>query len=203
MRRLMFLLLLGCLAPFAHAQTDNTLLQNVLAELGRHAAVRADFTQTRSNPALAKPQVSRGRLLFVLGHGMLWQTVSPYQETIALTGSRSARIDPDGNAHPMRGERGVSQVSQMLQGMLGGKVDEALRQFNVEASGTPAQWTLRFVPRQERVARVLGSIELQGNDYLQGITIAMQDGARTEIRFAHTRDAGPLVALEKRALGLP
>ena len=203
MRRLMTLLLLCLIAPFAHAQTDNTLLQSVLAELGRHAAVRADFTQTRSNPALAKPQVSEGRLLFVLGHGMLWQTVSPYQETIALTGSRSARIDVNGHAQAMRGDRGVSQVSQMLQGMLGGKVDEALRQFSVAASGTPAQWTLRFVPKQERVARVLGSIELQGDDYLQGITIAMQDGARTEIRFAHARDAGPLAALEKRALGLP
>lgn len=203
MRRLMLLLLLCCLAPFAHAQADNALLQNVLAELGRHTAVRADFTQTRSNPALDKPQVSEGRLLFVLGHGMLWQTVSPYQETLALTGTRTARIDADGNAHPMRGDRGVSQVSQMLQGMLGGKMDEALRQFDVEASGTPAQWTLRFVPKQERVARVLGSISLEGNDYLQGITIAMQDGARTEIRFAHTRDADTPAALEKRALGLP
>ena len=203
MRRLMVLLLLCCLAPFARAQADDTLLQNVLAELGRHAAVRADFTQTRSNPALDKPQVSQGRLLFVLGHGMLWQTVSPYQETLALTGNRTARIDADGNTHPMRGERGVSQVSQMLQGMLGGKLDEALRQFTVYASGTPARWTLRFVPKQERVARVLGSISLEGDDYLQGITIAMQDGARTEIRFAHTRDAGAPTALEKRALGLP
>lgn len=203
MRRLMTLLLLCLLAPFARAQADDALLQNVLAELGRHAAVRADFTQTRSNPALDKPQVSQGRLLFVLGHGMLWQTVSPYQETLALTGNRTARIDADGNAHPMRGERGVSQVSQMLQGMLGGKVDEALRQFSVAASGTPARWTLRFVPKQERVARVLGSISLEGDNYLQGINIAMQDGTRTEIRFAHTRDAGALAALEKRALGLP
>jgi len=203
MRRLMTLLLLCCLAPFAHTQTNDALLQHVLAELGRHAAVRADFTQTRSNPALDKPQVSQGRLLFVLGRGMLWQTVSPYRETLALTGGRTARIDADGYAHPMRSERGISQVSQMLQGMLGGKVDEALRQFSVTASGTPARWTLRFVPKQDRVARVLGNISLEGDDYLQGITIAMQDGARTEIRFVHTREAGPLAALEKRALGLP
>jgi outer membrane lipoprotein-sorting protein len=203
MRRLMLLLLLCCLAPFADAQTGDALLQNVLAELGRHAAVRADFTQTRSNPALAKPQASSGRLLFVLGHGMLWQTESPYQETLALSGSRTARIDADGTAHPMRSDRGVSQVSQMLQGMLGGRMDEALRQFSVEASGTPAHWTLRFVPKQARMARVLGGIELQGDDYLQGITIAMQDGTRTEIRFAHTRDAGTLAAPERRALGLP
>jgi outer membrane lipoprotein-sorting protein len=203
MPRLMLWLLLCCLAPFARAQADDALLQNVLAELGKHAAVRADFTQTRSNPALDKPQVSEGRLLFVLGHGMLWQTTAPYQETLALTGNRSARINADGHATAMRGDRGVSQVSQMLQGLLGGKLDEAQRQFNVEASGTPAQWTLRFTPKQQRMARVLGNITLHGDDYLQGITIAMQDGSDTAIRFDHTRDAGPLAALEKRALGLP
>jgi hypothetical protein len=203
MRRLMILLLLCLAAPLARAQADSALLHDVLARLGRHAAVRADFTQTRRNPALDKPQVSEGRLLFVLGHGMLWQVVSPYPETLALTGSRSARVDADGQPHPVRGERGVSQVAQMLQGMLGGHIDEALRQFDVAASGTAAHWTLRFVPKQARVARVLGSIELQGDDYLQGIAIRMQDGGATDIRFAHTRDAGPLSALEKRALGLP
>lgn len=203
MRRLIALLLCCLVAPLATAQGNDALLHTVLAELGKHQAVRAEFSQTRDNPALAKPQVSEGRLLFVLGHGMLWQTTMPYAETIALTGNRSARIDADGRSHAMRGERGVSQVSQMLQGMLGGHVDEALRQFNVEASGTPAQWTLRFVPKQERMARVLGSITLSGDGYLQGITIAMQDGARTVIRFSHTRDAGALDALEQRALGAP
>ena len=203
MRRLMVFLLLCCLAPFARAQADDALLHNVLAELGRHAAVRADFTQTRSNPALDKPQASEGRLLFVLGHGMLWQTTAPYQETLAFTGSRSARIDADGNASALHGERGVSQVSQMLQGMLAGKLDAAQRQFTIAASGTPAQWTLRFVPKQARMAQVLTSITLSGGGYLQGIAIAMQDGTRTDIRFVHTRDAGPLTTLEQRALRLP
>lgn len=203
MRRLIALLLLCLAAPLAAAPANDALLRDVLAELGRHQAVRAEFTQLRENPALAKPQQSSGRLLFVLGHGMLWQILAPYPETLALTGSHTARIDADGRARRVRSERGVSQVSQMLQGMLGGRLDEALRQFDVEASGTPAQWTLRFVPRQERMARVLGSITLSGDAYLQGIAIAMQDGARTEIRFSRTRDAGALDALERRALGLP
>lgn len=203
MHRLIALLWLCLAAPLAAAPANDGLLQNVLAELGRHQAVRAEFSQVRENPALAKPLVSEGRLLFVLGHGMLWQTLTPYPETLALTGSRTTRIDADGSPHTERSERGVSQVSQMLQGMLGGHLEEALRQFDVAASGTPAHWTLRFVPRQQRMARVLGSITLSGDDYLQGITIAMQDGTRTTIRFSHTRDAGVLDALERRALGAP
>ncbi len=202
--RLALILLLCAVAALAHAdgQADG-LLQNVLDGLGKHSAVRAEFVQTRSNPALAQPQVSQGQLLFVLGHGMLWQTRTPYQETLALNGDRAARLDAQGQLQPMRNERGVSQISQMLQAMLAGKPDEVLRQFNVEASGAPAQWTLRFTPKQERMARVLGHIELGGNDYLQSIRIDLQDGSSTDIRFSQTRDAGELSALEKHALGLP
>jgi hypothetical protein len=208
MRRLIARVFLACLllgagSAVRAAAPDDALLRQVLAGLGRHAAVRADFEQTRSNPALARPQVSRGRLLFVLGHGMLWQTQSPYAETLAFTGRQAARIDERGQPHPLRDARGVSQISQMLQSMLSGHLDEVLRQFDVTASGTPAQWTLRFTPKQARVARVLGRIELSGDAFLEGIRIAMRDGGGTDIRFSRTRDAGPLGAPEKRALGLP
>ncbi|WP_426664564.1 LolA family protein [Rhodanobacter aciditrophus] len=203
MRRMTFLLLLCLFAPFARAQADDALLQSVLAALGQHTAVRADFTQTRSNPALEKPQVSQGQLLFVLGHGMLWQTRTPFAETLAFTGTQAARIGPQGQPHPMRDARGVTRISQMLQAMLAGRADEVRRQFHIAASGSAAQWTLRLVPKQERMARVLGSIELSGDAYLEGIRIAMRDGGDTDIRFNRTRDAGALSGLEKRALGLP
>lgn len=203
MRRLILVLLACLLAPFAQAQGSAPLLHQVLDELGQHPAVRADFIQTRTAPALDQPQVSTGHLLFVLGRGMLWQTVTPFAQTLALTGTRTARVDADGRLHAMHGDRSVSQVSQMLQGMLGGKVDAALRQFDVVASGTSADWVLRFTPKQARVARVLTSITLIGDRYLQGITIDMQDGTRTQIRFASTRAAGALSTLESGALSAP
>ena len=205
MRRLiaLFALLAVCLG--AHAQAgDQNLLKSALDQLASHPQVRADFEQKRENPALATPQVSRGKLLFVIGHGMLWQTTDPYQETLALTGTRTARVDDQGHLQTVRnGDRGVAQVSQMLQGMLAGKPDEALRQFNVQAQGTPAKWTLRFTPKQARMARVLTSITLDGDQFLEGIAIALQGGENTTIRFSNTRVAGPLSELEQRALGSP
>jgi hypothetical protein len=188
-----------------HAQTaDQSLLKSALDQLASHPQVRADFEQKRENPAQATPQISRGKLLFVIGHGMLWQTTDPYQETLALTGARTARVDDQGHLQTVRnGDRGVAQVSQMLQGMLAGKPDEALRQFNVQAEGTPAKWTLRFTPKQARMARVLTSITLDGGQFLDGIGIALQSGENTAIRFSNTRAAGSLSELEQRALGSP
>lgn len=186
----------------AHAQTTD-LLHSVLAQLGQHTAVRAGFTQERKNPALTQPQNSSGQLLFVAGHGMLWQVQQPYQQTLALTGSKTMSIDAAGHAQPVRNERGVSQISQMLQSMLAGQLDAVMRQFDVTADGTAAEWTLHFTPKQARVAQVLHGIELDGGTFLQEIHISMQDGTQTDIRMTDTRDAGPLTELEKQALGLP
>ncbi|WP_130620043.1 LolA family protein [Dyella amyloliquefaciens] len=201
--RWLIVAVLSVLASGLHAQ-ETDLLRQVLAELAAHPRVRADFTQSRENPALAQPQLSQGQLLFVSGNGMLWQVTQPYRETLALTGTRTARIDDHGHLQVVRnGDRGVAQVSQMLQSMLAGQPEEALRQFDVEARGSTSQWSLRFTPRQQRMARVLSAIELSGNEFLQGIDVEMQGGERTQIRFSGTRDAGTLSALEARALGVP
>ncbi|WP_188794908.1 LolA family protein [Dyella nitratireducens] len=172
-------------------------------QLSQHTAIRANFTQQRQTPALNQPQTSSGQLLFVTGHGMLWQVQQPYQQTLALTGTRTLRIDADGRMQAVRNERGVNQISQMLQGMLTGQLDEVERQFNVQANGIAAQWNLRFTPKQSRVAQVLRDIQLDGGMYLQRIRIDMQDSTQTDIQMTDTRDAGPLSTQEKHALGLP
>jgi outer membrane lipoprotein-sorting protein len=185
-----------------HAQTTD-LLQSIVHQLSQHTAIRASFTQQRQTPALTQPQTSSGQLLFVTGHGMLWQIQQPYQDTLALTDKRTVRIDTDGRMQPVRNERGVGQISQMLQGMLTGQLDEVKRQFDVQASGSTQQWNLHFTPRQSRVAQVLRDIQLDGGAYLQRIRIDMQDGTQTDIQMTDTRDAGTLGAQEKHALGLP
>lgn len=197
-------------ATTRQAQADATMqrmspeiLKDVLAQLNRHSAVRAAFTQQRQSPALTQPQNSSGELLFVTGHGMLWQVQQPYPQTLALTGSKTISIDAAGRMQPVRNERGVSQISQMLQSMLGGQMDAVTRQFNVSASGTTGNWTLHLTSKQARVAQVLRSIDLDGGNFLQDIRIDMQDGTQTGIHMTDTRDAGPLTELEKRALGLP
>jgi hypothetical protein len=211
MRRLIFAVWLGlcCGASFAASpavsmsKPDQPLLDNIMVALSRHAAVRADFVQTRSNPALAKPQQSSGKLLFVLGHGMLWRTLQPFAESLALTGSHTARLNAQGRFERVHDARGVSQVSQMLQSLLAGKPDQLLRAFSVAASGNVGRWTLVFTPKQARIGRVLGGITLTGDAFLEGIRIDMHDGSSTDIRFSDTHDAGSLDALEKRVLDLP
>lgn len=202
MRRLIAFAALLC--AFAAQAQAPTLVDDILGHLARHTQVRADFTQSRENPALAEPQVSHGELLFVIGHGMLWHTRDPFEDTLVLTAGDTSRIDAQGKLERVRdGNRGVSQVSAMLQSLLAGKSDEAMRQFSVTAEGTPERWTLRFVPHQARMARVLAGITLKGDAFLESIEVNLANGERTLITFANTRDAGTLTLLEAKVLGVP
>ncbi|UPG93322.1 LolA family protein [Luteibacter aegosomatissinici] len=206
MRRLMTLFALLCCATLAHTQSAPTqapsLVDQVLAHLAKHQQVRAEFTQRRENPDLAEPQVSSGDLLFVIGKGMLWHTRAPYDDTLVLSAGDTRRLNAQGKLERVRdGNRGVSQVSGMLQGLLAGKTDEAARQFTITAEGTVDQWTLHFVPKQARVARVLAGITLKGDAFLESIDVNLASGERTAIAFANTRDAGALTPVEASALG--
>jgi outer membrane lipoprotein-sorting protein len=204
MRRLIPLFALLC-AFAAHAQSATpSLVDDVLGHLARHPQVRADFTQSRENPALAEPQVSKGDLLFVIGHGMVWHTRDPFEDTLVLTSGNTARLNAQGKLERVRdGNRGVSQVSGMLQSLLAGKSDEAMRQFTITADGTTDHWTLHFVPRQARVAKVLAGITLTGDAFLQSIEVALASGERTLITFANTKDASSLTPVEAKVLGVP
>ncbi|MET4676644.1 MULTISPECIES: outer membrane lipoprotein carrier protein LolA [unclassified Luteibacter] len=201
MRRL-FALFALLLVSTAHAQAPS-LVDDVLGRLAKHPQVRAEFTQQRDNPALAAPQVSKGDLLFVIGHGMIWHTREPFEDTLVLTSGNSARLNAQGKLERVRdGNRGVSQVSGMLQSLLAGKSDEAMRQFTITAEGSPEAWSLRFVPRQARVARVLAGITLKGDAFLESIEVNLASGERTLITFTGTRDADTLTPLETQVLGV-
>jgi outer membrane lipoprotein-sorting protein len=202
MRRLIALVTLFC-AFAAYAQSP-TLTDDILGHLAKHPQVRAEFTQSRENPALAEPQLSHGDLLFVIGHGMVWHTRDPFDDTLVFTSGDTSRLNAQGKLERVRdGNRGVSQVSGMLQSLLAGKSDDAKRQFTITADGTVGHWTLHFVPRQARVAKVLAGITLKGDDFLQSIEVDLASGERTVITFANTRDAGALTPLETRVLGIP
>jgi len=202
MRRLItFFALLFAFA--AHAQSP-ALTDDVLGHLAKHPQVRAEFTQSRENPALAEPQLSHGDLLFVIGHGMVWHTRDPFEDTLVFTSGDTSRLNAQGKLERVRdGNRGVSQVSGMLQSLLAGKSDDAARQFTIRAEGTPEHWTLHFVPRQARVAKVLAGITLKGDAFLQSIEVNLASGERTLITFANTRDAGSLTPVESKVLGIP
>lgn len=120
----------------------------------------------RYSGLLERPLILRGELEY-LGPGRLGRRVDhPYQERTTIA---------DGSATVRRGEReprtfSLGQAPELegfLRGfsaLLGGDAQTLRRDFNLNASGSAANWRLQLKPRDARLARRVRAIEVDGAD---------------------------------------
>src|SRR6185312_7965055 len=151
--------------------------QAIVAGLRREAPSRTAFSEVRFSSLLERPLILHGELEYD-GPGKLSRTVkAPYEEHMTIA---------DGQASVRRGDKparafSLSQAPELegfLRGfaaLLGGDAAALARDFTLTANGTPRAWHLKLTPRDDRLARRITALEV--------------DGAGTSARCFHTFDA--------------
>jgi len=136
----------------------------LVASLKRAAPSRTAYTEIRFSALLDRPLVLRGELEY-LGPAQLGKRVdSPYREQTTIA---------NGEATVRRGDRAprtfsLSQAPELegfLRGfaaLLGGDVATLARDFELDASGSTANWHLILKPHDSRLARRIGALEVDG-----------------------------------------
>lgn len=211
---------LQALAPAAHAASTSVrtsaeasgsaqnagLVSQTAAQLGRASGIRAHFTQTQIRAALKQPLVSSGSLLLARGRGVIWRIETPYQATYLITDAGVSEIDAAGQrvggASP-HGARGVAEVSRMMRAMLGGDLSALYSQFDVQASGTPAQWRMQLTPNQPQLAQAIKGLQMSGGSYLRTLHITLTNGDVTTLDFSDTATVTDLTSAEQQLFGAP
>lgn len=89
MRWLIFFLLPLSLQVLS-AEPDT--LSRIGAQMEQYPVVRAEFIQNKQMPALKRPLVTSGRLVFSRRHGVLWQIEQPYRMSYVLGEERIVEI---------------------------------------------------------------------------------------------------------------
>jgi outer membrane lipoprotein-sorting protein len=207
---------LQTLAPAAHAASASTeasgsaqsagLVSQIAAQLGRASAIRARFTQTQTRAALKQPLISSGSLLLVRGRGVVWHIETPYQATYLITDAGVHEVNasgqPTGGASP-HGTRGVAEVSRMMRAMLGGDLSALYSRFDVQATGTPAQWRMQLTPNQPQLAQAIKSLQMSGGSYLRTLRITLANGDVTTLDFSDSTTVTELTSAEQQLFGAP
>ena len=216
---------LQVLAPAAHAATASAsasapaevsgpaqgagLVSQIAAQLGRASGIRAHFTQTQTRAALKQPLVSSGSLLLVRGRGVVWHIETPYQAIYLITDAGVSEINAEGqriggtSARGTSGTRGVAEVSRMMRAMLGGDLSALYSQFDVQATGTLAQWRMRLTPNQPQLAQAIKDLQMSGGGYLRTLRITLASGDVTSLDFADSTTVTDLTPAEQRLFGAP
>jgi outer membrane lipoprotein-sorting protein len=187
-RALLTVLLAQLLAASSASAGDEALLPALLQRLRQHDAVRVQFTQYKTLRILKKPLRSDGSLSFLRGRGMVWRVTAPVAATYVLDGRGMREVVTDGTtgatrtAASMQGGA-VPDLLPLFDAIFAGNEAELARHFDYRISGTPQQWRLELVPRDELLARVISRLELDGSDYIDNIVLFDTRGDQTRIEL--------------------
>lgn len=137
----------------------------VIAGLKRMPPARTAYTEVRFSGMLERPLILRGELEY-LGPGQLGKRVdTPYREQVTVA---------DGTASVRRGDRdartfSLNQAPELegfLRGftaLLGGDAATLAKDFSFSMRGDTARWRLTLKPRDSRLARRIGAIDVDGS----------------------------------------
>jgi Outer membrane lipoprotein carrier protein LolA-like len=190
-------------APAARsASADANLVAQIAQRLAGKSGVRAQFRQIQTLAALKAPLISTGSLLFVRERGVIWRVDTPYRATYVIGDGGVAEIDANGRRGAQR-VGGAAQASRIMRAILGGDLSALYSQFDVAASGTPAQWCLQLTPNQPQLAQALKGLRMEGGALLQTLTITAANGDTTHIDFSGSELVDAPTAAERDSFGSP
>jgi len=156
-------------------------LATLMQRMAQRKSGQARFTEERIVSGIDSPLTASGVLSYAAPDRFTRQTLQPTQETMAVQG-RALLLKRSGRTRQMDMDT-VPELAALLDALRATLTgDSALlhRHFTVSLSGNDAQWTLRLLPADERLARQVQQIELvgQGAD-LRSIELRLTGGDRS------------------------
>jgi hypothetical protein len=138
---------------------------------------RTAFSEVRFSSLLERPLILRGELEYD-GPGKLSRTVkSPYDEHMTIENGQASvqRGDKPARAFSLSQAPELEGFLRGFAALLGGDADALARDFSLTSSGNANAWHLKLVPRDDRLAKRIIALEV--------------DGAGKSARCFHTFDA--------------
>lgn len=198
-------LLLLLVAPLAVCAAPGASLIEGLQERlsGQGTTLRGDFEQRRQLRGARQPLVSRGEFLIVRERGVLWRTHEPVVSALVVTPQTLRVMSEDGRVlRQLDAQRlpGLREFTQLMLGLLAGDLAPLASQFRIDGSlQGPHGWALVLEPLSGAVASQMARIRVEGDRYVQQVTIDDAAGDQTVIRFSSQR-AGEASAAERTLL---
>lgn len=174
------------------------------SRLEQHPVLRAQFIQEKQMAAFKKPLVTRGRLVFVRGEGVLWKIEAPLKLTYVLTDNRIVEIGEDGKAIARSAKEvpGIEQVGRVFRALLGAQTSAVADIFTIAPEGTPDAWRMTLSPKPRPLSQFMRQIRLAGGRHVEHIDIEEANGDKTAIAFRNTSEHDSPSAEERAWFGV-
>ncbi len=202
MKILLNAILLAALTGGAHAAEPSAEVAKIQALLAKPKVLCGRFDQTKHLTGMKKPLASNGRFCVVAGKGVLWRTLQPFPNTLRLT--RDEIVHFQGERVAMRldaaKEPTVRMINSVLFSLLAGDLAQLETLFEVAGESAAGNWKVGLKARQPALAKAIGTIALDGGQYVKNIAIQEASGDKTAIVFSKIETGDAALLPEEAAL---
>ena len=147
---------------------------------------RASFVQTRELAALDHPLISKGTVSLT-PQGFIWHQREPFENRLTFDGNllvEQIHLGDEVIEQPQNDPISLSITRSMYQ-MMSGSLANLKENFHVSMIGDQeVGWTAKLVPIDERVGKFLSRIVLEGDRYLNRISVEQTNGVSTLIELS-------------------
>jgi hypothetical protein len=177
-------------------------VEKIQAMLAKPKVMCGQFDQTKTLAGINKPLLSYGRFCVAAGKGILWRTLQPFPNTLRLTRDEIAHFQGERLALRIdaQQEPTVRLINGVLFSLLAGDLSQLEKLFEVDGSIRDKHWNVSLKAREPALAKAIGSIALNGGEYVKTITISEANGDRTGIVFSNIATGDSAISKEEAAL---
>ena len=194
----LFLLTLLFLSSYACAET----LAEVESDLSGLDTLRSRYRQTRHVSGLSAPLEASGTLLMSRGNGLVWKQEKPFPASYVFTEDSLIENAP-GVAEKITKKTDKPQlfrIADLFTTIFAG--DKKLLREYFELQFIPRNddlWKIILVPRSSRLKKFFKSVQLQGSQLLEIVTVYEASGNKTVVNFYDTTTGPTLLSDEEKS----
>jgi hypothetical protein len=158
------LLIAALLSPAAAPADTAADAQAIVAGLRRDVPARTPFSEVRFSSLLERPLILHGELEYD-GPGKLSRNVkAPYDERMTVADGQASvqRGDKPARTFPLSQAPELEGFLRGFAALLGGDAAALSRDFTLAASGNAQAWHLKLTPRDDRLAKRITALEVDG-----------------------------------------
>ncbi len=197
--RALCLLLLTLL--FWPSLTYAVTLDDVESDLSSFDTLRSSYRQTRHVSGLSAPLEASGSLLMTRDNGLAWMQEKPFQVSYVFTDDNFIENSPGGSRKVTKkaDKPQLFQVANLFSTIFSGDKKLLKEYFELQfLTQDNALWKIILIPKNSRLKKLFKSVQLQGSQLVEIVTVYEASGNKTVINFYNmTTETTPLSDEEK------
>ncbi|NUF48707.1 outer membrane lipoprotein carrier protein LolA [Gilliamella sp. ESL0250] len=165
--------------------TYSITLEDLQQQFNKQNIIRADFIQARYINGLSTPLHSTGKMIISQNLGLWWHQQTPFTMTLKMNQQRMEQSIDEQQPQIITAESQpqLFQFNHLLTAIFTADKQILENNFDVILSEKNQQWTLILTPKNAPLNKIFKQIILNGNTYLQTITIDDKQNDKTLITF--------------------